>query len=189
MYCYCRWIIRGGIYWIFCIFNKLLFWGDRPYFYNCRTYNTYICRIFFILGLYVLKELYLQIIFIIVFIFSIIGWSFPIYKYNLNIEKITLIILESTEERQLLYFCNIPVQETSGGVSGSFHSGSGNVFGDIATSDKLPYWYLNENGDGNFDYALPTSSKLIFIDDIQSPYVEIFTYSTQKISKNHNNGT
>lgn len=89
-----------------------------------------------------------QIIFIIVFIFSIIGCSFPICKYNLNIEKTTITILESTEGRQLLYFCNIPVQEISGGVSGSFHFGSGNVSGDIATSDKLPYWYLNENGDG-----------------------------------------
>lgn len=149
---------------------------------------TYIVG-YFVLGLYMFDEQKkLQGLFKVVFILSIIGWSIPICHYNRNIETLTQDVIESKQERQLMYFCNIPVQEISGKISGSSFLGSGNVSGEITTSDNLPYWYLDQNGDGVFDSASAKTSKIVFIDDNQSPYVEIVVHSTQNITKNHNNG-
>lgn len=150
---------------------------------------TYVVG-YFVLELYWFEEQKkLQALFVVVFILSIIGWSIPICHYNRNIETFTQTIVESKQKRQLVYFCNIPVQEISGKISGSSFLGSGNVSGEITTSDNLPYWYLNQNGEGVFDSVSATSSKMVFIDDNQSPYVEIVVYSIQNITKNHNNGT
>ena len=146
---------------------------------------TYVV-VYFLLGLYYFER---QWLFVVVFIVSIIGWSIPICQYNRNIETTTQTVVESQTERKLLYFCNIPVQKVSGEISGDFILGSGRISGEITTSDNLPYWYLNENGEGTFDSVLATASKIVFIDDNQSPYVEIVVYSTQIVSKNHNNGT
>lgn len=138
---------------------------------------------------YFKEEKWLQRLFVVVFIVSIIGWSIPICQYNRNIETTTQTVVKSQKKRKLLYFCNIPVQEISGTISGSSILGSGQISGQITTSDNLPYWYLDGNGEGAFDSVPATKSKIVFIDDNQSPYVEIVVYSTQKISKNNNNGT
>ena len=132
----------------------------------------------FILGLYHFSERYrwLQNIFRIVYVVSIIGWSIIVYQYHSNIETTTQTILQSTEKRNLLSFCNIPVQNISGRIY-------------IDTTDNLPYWYLDENGEGAFDSSPATNSNIVFLEDNQSPYVEIMVYSTQTIEKNHNNGT
>ncbi len=118
-------------------------------------------------------------------IISIICWSIPICMYNSNIEIITQTVIESQEERQILYFCNIPVQEVSGEIFGNFAI----TEGEISTSNELPYWYLNQNGEGIFDSASAESSKIVFIDDDKVARVNIIVYSDQEISKNNNNGT
>lgn len=146
---------------------------------------TYLAG-YFILGLYHFDD---QTLYVIVFIVSIICWSIPICHYNQNIEYLNQTVVVSQEERQLLYFCNIPVQNVSGEISGSFILGAGNVSGKITTSDTLPYWYSNQNDEAIFDSASATDSKIIFIDDDESPYIEIIVYSDQTVSKNHNNGT
>lgn len=146
---------------------------------------TYLAG-YFILGLY---HFYDQTLYVIVFIASIICWSIPIWHYNQNIEYLNQTVIVSQEERQLLYFCNIPVQNVSGEISGSFILGAGNVSGEITTSNTLPYWYSNQNNEAIFDSASATDSKIIFIDDDEAPYIEIIVYSDQTVSKNHNNGT
>lgn len=147
------------------------------------------CAFFGILGLYHFDKPLLHICFVVVFVLSIIGWSIPICNYNRNIEKTTEIIVEQIQERPLLYFCNIPVQEISGTISGSSFIGTGSVSGEITTTGNLPYWYLNQNGEGIYDSVSTTSSKIVFIEDNKSPYVEIISYTTQTITINNNNGT
>ena len=150
---------------------------------------TYVVG-FFVLGLYHFDDKrWLQICFVVVFVFSIIGWSIPICNYNRNIERTTETIVEQKQERQLLYFCNIPVQEISGTISGSSFIGTGSVSGEITTTENLPYWYLNQNGEGIYDSVSTTSSKIVFIEDNESPYVEVISYATQTITINNNNGT
>ena len=110
-----------------------------------------------------------------------IGTNFDYWYTTITPITITQTVVESEERRELLYFCNIPVQNTSGTISRSR--------GTIQTTDNLTYWYLNENGEGTFDSALAENSNIVFLEESQSPYVEIVVYSTKIISKNHNNGT
>mgnify|MGYP006070971935 FL=1 len=143
---------------------------------------------YFVLGLYYFSSKISQVIFIVVFIISIIGWTIPICNYNRNIETITETIITSTQERKLLYFCNIPVQEISGNIYGHSVLGSGNISGSISTLDELSYWYANENNEGKYDTAEVSSSKIVFISDEEKPYIEIISYSTYTKTINHNNG-
>ncbi len=124
-------------------------------------------------------------LFTISFVVSIIVWSILIWKYNLNVETTTQTIVEKRQERTLLYFCNIPVQEVSGDV---LVLGRRRVSVEITTSNNLTYWYLNKKGEGQFDSASAQTSKIIFIEDKESPYVEIVEYITQTTTINHNNG-
>ena len=140
--------------------------------------------VFFGLSLYHFSKIISHIIFIVVFIISIIGWTIPICNYNRNIEEIEITTISSTEERNLLYFCNIPVQEVSGEISGS----NFNVSGNISTSDELPYWYINEKNEGKYDSSEATYSTIIFISEEENPHVEIISYSTDIKTINHNNG-
>lgn len=140
---------------------------------------------YFILGLKHLENDSADALFIVIFIISIIAWSITIWGYNQNIEKTTETNIQSQEERELIYFCNIPVQEISGGISGSRHQFSGN----ISTDENLPYWYLNEKGQGVYDSASTEKSKLIFIEDGETPYVEVFHYCSKTFSVNNNNNS
>jgi len=141
-----------------------------------------------ILGLYHFNKTSSQTCFLVVFIISIIAWSIPICQYNRNIETITENVVTQKQQNQLIYFCNIPVQKVSGDISGSAILGSGGVSGDISTCDELPYWYLNENGEGIYNSALATSSKMVFIEEDKIPYVEVIDYCKQTRTTNNNNG-
>lgn len=131
------------------------------------------------------EELFYKKLFVSVFIFSIIGWSILICRYNLNIKTTTETVTESKEERNILYIGNIPIQNVSGEIYGSRY----HISGEITTSDEIPYWYLNQNGDGVYDTAESTSSKIKFIEEGEVSRVEIIIYATQKIIRNNNNGT
>lgn len=88
-----------------------------------------------------------QVLFITVFILSIYAWLIPIQAYNNNIEKIEYVkIIEWAERRELLYFCNIPVQNVSGQINGSTGILGGNVSGEISTTDELTYLYVGADG-------------------------------------------
>lgn len=141
-----------------------------------------------ILGLHYIENWKAQVAFVAIFIVSVIGWTIPIYYYNLNIE--TTIESEITEQssRELLYFCNIPVQSVSGEIEGSSVLGTGSVSGSITTQDLLPYWYMNANGKGAYDSAPATASQIEFIGEDEQPHLEIITYVQKSITHNYNNG-
>lgn len=184
-------ILVGGIAngkWLGIFANDNFSIGDYVLMGIVPAILTYVVG-FFVLGLSYFESILSQICFAVVFIVSIIGWTMSITNYNQNIVETTQTIVKQTEERELLYFCNIPLQEVSGSVSGSFILGTGAVSGQISTSDNLPYWYLNEKGEGLYDSALSSNSKIIFIEDGESPYLEIITYCTNKTTTNHNDGT
>ena len=112
----------------------------------------------------------IPIIYACIFIIGTGIWAGIFNNYNNNIEHIQETIT-IREERQLISFCNIPVQEISGSISGSFVLGTGSVHGDISTSNELPYWYMNENGEGKYDSAIANNSKIIFFNDNQKSYI------------------
>ena len=131
------------------------------------------------------------ICFIIIYVISVVGWSISICNYNSNIEVSTeKAIINTKQERQLLYFCNVPVQKVSGNIKGRSMLGTGKVKGDVITTDELTYWYLNENGDGISDTALSANSVIDFIEEGEdvNPYVEIIEYCDKKTTTNNNNG-
>lgn len=148
---------------------------------------TYVVG-FLVLGLDHFSNGISQIVFIVVFIISIIGWTKQICNYNRNVETITETTITSTQERELLYFCNIPVQKISGKISGSSVLGTGSISGSISTSDELPYWYANESNEGKYGSVKASDSKIVFISDEEKPYLEIISYSTYTKTINHNNG-
>lgn len=139
-------------------------------------------------GLYLFEKKWQQIYFVILFVVSVIGWTIPIVHYNRNIEVIEQTVAIQTSERQLYYFCNIPVQNISGNLSGRSTLGSGSVRGTISTTDVLPYWYASENGDALYDSANANNSFITFIEDDEKSYVELIKYQNQKTTANHNNG-
>ncbi len=142
---------------------------------------TYVVG-YWILGLHRLDEK-LEKVWVIAFLISIICWLIPIYQYNNNIETVQKTSMERQEQRQLTHFCNIPVQEVTGTITGSRYS----ITEEITTSDTLPYWYLNEAGEGIYDSALADKSKIVFVEE--GPfYVEISYNNTKTIWVNHNNG-
>lgn len=147
----------------------------------------------FILGLKYFKRCLSQICFLVVFIISIIGWTILISNYNRNyyknIDISTETIIEQIQERQLLYFCNVPVQQISGKIKGYSTLGTGSVTGSISTADNLFYWYIGENTEGLYDTAPASNSHIIFIDDKKTPYVEILNYYKYTKKINYNNET
>ena len=149
-----------------------------------------------ILGLYHFEKIASHICFILVFIISIICFTIPIVEYERNIqrleeeiEKVEETVIESNETRDLLYFCNVPVQNVSGSIKGSFIIGNGTVSGKVKTSSELPYWYIDENNEGKYDSAIAADSKIIFIDEGEKPHIEIILYCTYTKKIDHNNGT
>ncbi len=141
-----------------------------------------------ILGLYHFERLVSQICFVVVFIISVLFWTISINNYNKNIETTTEIVTTSTEERELLYFNNIPVQNVSGHIEGSSTIFAGSVSGNIKTTDEIPYWYIDKEGNGKYDKAQATSSTLNIASENDSPYVKITSYSKQKKTIDHNTG-
>ena len=149
---------------------------------------TYICG-FIIMGLKYFEKFSIRIMFIIVFIGSIIGWTIPITNYNRNIETYSETVKISEESRQLLYFCNIPVQNISGKISGSSFIGTGDISGNISTASELSYWYETSDGTGKYDSVPASSSQIVFIEENESPFVKICNWHNQTVTINHNNET
>lgn len=141
-----------------------------------------------ILGLYHFEKISSQIFFGVVFIISVVCWTIPINNYNENIEKTTEIVTTSTEERKLLYFHDIPVQNVSGHIEGSSNLFAGSVSGNVKTTDEVPYWYMDEEGNWEYDKAPATSSTLNIASENENPYVKITSYSKQEKTTDHNTG-
>ncbi len=141
---------------------------------------------YMILGLWDFDDNRSQFCFVLVFIISILGWTILINNYNRNIEEVTEVTVEQTQERKLLYFCNVPVQEITGEVNGSSSILGGNVSGSIDTTHELTYWYVNESGKGLFDTSPANSSEIEFLEEGETPYVELLYYYQCKKRVDHN---
>ena len=148
---------------------------------------TYACG-YKIMGLRHFEDNSIQIMFVIVFIASIIGWTISITNYNRNIETYSETVIASEENRQLISFCNIPVQKISGQISGSISLGSGDISGNISTASELPYWYETSDGTSKYASVPASSSQIVFIEDGESPYVKVYSWCSQTVTINHNNG-
>ena len=115
------------------------------------------------------------------FFISIIGWLGIFHIYNLNIELVTETFTE-TEERELLSFNNVPIKDVSGHI--------GRFYGEITSTDEIPYWYLDGNtNEGLYDSALPSDSRIKLIGDDETSYLEIVTSTTVTTEYNNYNGT
>lgn len=162
--------------------NAVALFGSM--FYECTFWKqtlamlvpaalTY-CVGYAVLGLYRFDSKKSQALFLTIFILSIYGWLIPIQAYNKNIEKIEYVkTIEWAEQRELLYFCNIPVQNVSGKIDGSTGILGGGISGEISTTDELTYWYVGADGRGMFDKAQAIYASIEFIEDGEKPYVQI----------------
>lgn len=145
------------------------------------TLLIYFCLYYFS-GLYHFHPI-MRVIFFICFIASSIFFKHQLEDYFSKISSDT-VIYETTEERELLFFNNIPIQNISGNISG----GRFNISGEISTSNEIPYWYINQDGNGVYGSADANNSKIIFIDEDITPYVEIKKHQEVSIYENNNNG-
>lgn len=132
------------------------------------------------------------ICFVLVFLIASSAWCYEYCRYNNNIDTINETVITATAKRNLLYFCNVPVQnvsgEISGNMSGSFFGSSGSVSGEITTTDNITYWYENEAGEGIFASSPANVSKIRFIEEGETPYVEINSYRAQTRTVDNNKG-
>jgi len=143
---------------------------------------------YLVLGVYKESRKWVIAIFVIVFIASIILWTIPITNYNQNIEYKEETGVSSTQEYNLYYFCNIPVQHVSGKVDGSSFFGTGSVAGKISTSEELPYWYDDGSGEALYASVSADDAKICFIQDGETPFVRIITHSKKEIKRDNNVG-
>ena len=139
----------------------------------------------FILNFESFSKGYSHVIFILTFALSICFWCNYIEKYDSNIET-TMEIVESSEERELIFFYEIPVQQVSGSMSGSSTIFSGSVSGDIFSVDTVPYVYLNSDGNGSWDSAPAKDSEIVFITENEPPKIVIVTSTQKTIEIDHN---
>ena len=142
---------------------------------------------FFIMGLYKFTKKYSQIIFIVTFLVSIVFFSGYIFLNKPDIE-VTTEVIEQTEERELVFFYELPVQQVSGSVSGSSFHGSGTVSGEIFTVDVVPYVYLNAEGKGEWGSAPTADSDITFFAEKDTPKIVIVTKISREIEINHTSG-
>ena len=132
------------------------------------------------------------IVFIAIYIIASLCWCKLFISYNSKIEDINETIVIDKQEHELLSFNGIPLQQISGSVSGDV-SGTilgtdGEISGSIFTSEELPYWYIDENGDGKYDSVPTNNSTLRFIAENEEPYIVVTTYREQTRTINYNNG-
>ena len=139
----------------------------------------------FVLAFERFSEGYSHVIFLLTFALSICFWCDYIEQYDANIETTTEVV-ETQEERELIFFYEIPVQQVAGSVSGSSTIFSGSVSGDIFTVDSVPYVYLNSEGNGSWDYAPAKDSEIIFITEKEAPKIVIVTTTEKTIKVDHN---
>ena len=113
-------------------------------------------------------------------------WCNYINTYEAKIETTTEVV-ETTQERELVMFYEIPIQQVSGSVSGSSFIGSGSVSGSVFTTDSVPYVYVTENGNGKWDSAPAADSEIVFItEEGATPKILIVTYTEKTIRIDHN---
>lgn len=143
---------------------------------------------FIILGLYKEDRTWVQAIFMATFIISIVLWTIPMANYANNIEYKEETGISNTQEYDLYYFCNIPVQQVSGNISGSSFLGNGNVSGKISTSEQLPYWYDDGSGKGLYNSVAADKSQIIFIEDGEIPFIRIITHYKKEFRIDNNVG-
>lgn len=141
-----------------------------------------------VLGIYKENRFWVLTIFVVTFIASIVLWTIPISNYNSNIDYKEETGISSTQEYDLYYFCNIPVQQVSGNMSGSSFLGNGSFSGNISTSEQLPYWYDDGSGNGLYDSASASASQIIFIEDGETPFIRIITHYQKQIEVDNNVG-
>ena len=139
-----------------------------------------------------------SIISIIILISGTIVFSFSGYtsgheklEYNKNIE-----VMEPSSgvawshEYELLSFNNVPVQKTSGNISGEMNStifyGEGEISGSITTTDEIAYWYINKEGKGQYHTISPNVCYIIPVEDNVTPYVKVVTYRETQKTIDHN---
>lgn len=103
--------------------------------------------------------------------------SVYVWYYNSRIEEAEQTVITQTEERTLLVFGNIPVQN----VHGEF-------VGEINTKDNIAYCYINENNKGVYDSAPTADSKINIIEKEEVPRLEIVHYCKQRVVTDRNNG-
>ena len=120
-------------------------------------------------------------IFFLTFLVSVFGWCHYLNDYNVNIEY---VIEESQEtyERELVFFYDIPMQEISESTLETSVQNSGYVF----TMDEVPYVYLNEEGNGVWDFVPAEDSEIVFITEKGSPKLVIVTNISKEIKIDHN---
>lgn len=147
---------------------------------------TYIVGYWF-MGLQNYTKKYSQIIFVITFLVSIFIFCDYIMRYDTNIE-VTTETQQVTEERELIFFHEIPVQDISGELQGSFTRGNGEVSGEIFSQDTVTYLYFNEEGKGEWDFAPVENADITFITEQDIPKVIIVTNIDKETRIDHNSG-
>lgn len=125
-------------------------------------------------------------IFVLVLVLSIVGWSAPIRLYRQNIEVVSESIVEETITQELLYFCNVPVQNVSGEFTANSGIFSTSSTGSIDTVHEVTYWYVDEHGGGTFGTSPTDYSRIEFLEDGETPYVQIFCYYKYYKTIDHN---
>lgn len=124
-----------------------------------------------------------HVIFLLTFLFSVYGWCNYIDGYNTNIEYFTEVSQE-TYERELVLFYDIPMQEIADSVREESVQDSGYVF----TVDEVPYVYLNEAGNGQWDSVPSEDSEIVFFNEADKPKLVIVTNISKEIKIDHNTG-
>ena len=133
------------------------------------------------------------VIFVCVYIISSICFTQVYFNYNNNIEYIHETVTIDEQNYLLMSFDGKPVQHISGNISGhssgSLRWESGDIQGSISTSDKIPYWYYDANGDCQFNSVEANVCKLRPVGEGQEvPLVVITTFRIQTKELNHNTG-
>lgn len=104
----------------------------------------------------------IRICFEIIFVLSIAIWTMLISNYyQKNVEVIEQKVIEQTEKRKILYFCDISLIEDV------------TISGETQVGDLLPYKYVDENGYIYEEMALTDYSRSEPIKEGEVPYVEI----------------
>ena len=124
-----------------------------------------------------------HVIFLLTFLFSVYGWCNYLDGYNANVEYVAEMSQE-TYERELVFFYDIPMQQISDSIQETSDQDSGYFF----TADEVPYVYLNEAGNGQWDSVPSEDSEIVFFTEASKPKLVIVTNISKKIKVDHNTG-
>lgn len=130
-----------------------------------------------------------HVIYFILFIVSTFVFFGYINNYNKNVEILNETEVVDSTDLQLIAINNYIIPNVSGDISGKSIIGSGTVNGSISTSAEnvISFWYEDENNEGTFQQVDASSSKIKFINDNEKAHVEVISYITKEVKKDHNN--